>query len=155
LPNIKILNIERADLLLSEDFVELFTLHENIMKNLTCLKLVGCWKLDDSGMKTIVNTCAGSLECLSVRSCKLLTAKGIQNAVTHCKKLRYLDIAHVIQLDEPIMMLLLKLAPLLKVLIIDDDTSNEGTLSHIISKKPQLLIKRSFSEYFKHQTRFN
>nr|CAD7435425.1 unnamed protein product [Timema monikensis] len=77
LPNLTKLKVTKACQLSTHDFTNMFTFEREKMNKLTSLNISGCWRLDDFGLKAIVDTTFKSLEQLSLHSCKSLTSDGI------------------------------------------------------------------------------
>ncbi|CAG2059602.1 unnamed protein product, partial [Timema podura] len=81
LPNLTKLKITKACQLTTHDFSHMFMFEREKMKKLTSLNISGCWRLDDFGLKAIVDTTFKSLEQLSLHSCKSLTSDGIDYVI--------------------------------------------------------------------------
>ncbi|PSN38462.1 hypothetical protein C0J52_15616 [Blattella germanica] len=149
LPNLSRLKICSASQLTSEDFSFVFTNYKENMRALVHLDVSGCWRLADSGLKSIADACSESLQKLSIKSCKLITNDGLEYAINRCPNLKQLNIAHAIKISDSCVTKFPSMLPRLKLLVVDRSNQKLNSLTSLVSPNRHITVKESLSEYKK------
>ncbi|KAJ9588349.1 hypothetical protein L9F63_018275 [Diploptera punctata] len=154
LTNLSHLKICNGCKLTCEDFCFVFTNYREQLKHLVHVDVSGCWRLEDSGLKAMADTCSVNLQYLSVKSCKLITGAGVEYTIARCPNILHLNLAHVDKLDELCLNKIPSALPRLRRLVLDKCSNRYQMLTALRESILDLEVKESLCEYSKQERAF-